>query len=107
MGERPYARPSLASICDRRRAHDAWVGEDIEVVPARRGELGHDCALVTRLEPVQRVGWDRELLTGTQGDLLAVRPHLDAAATAAEGLLFPRRAVEWRMPITRPSTDGV
>src|SRR5262249_18340857 len=92
---------SAESGSDPRRAHDARVGEDVEVVPARRRELRHDSAVVTRLEPMHRVRWDRVLLAGEQRDPLPLDPQVDAADPAANRLLLAGRALERRVPVLR------
>ena len=80
----PYSRPRTASFSsgyDCLPAH-VRVGEDVEVVAARRGELGDDRAVGAGSEGVQRVGRDRELLARARARARARRPA---------GVTSPRR----------------
>ena len=57
---------------DRGNAAHVRVREDVPLVEARRGELAHDRARVTCLEPVKRVRRDRDLVARLEHDLV---PH--------------------------------
>jgi hypothetical protein len=48
---------------------------------------------------VQRVGWDRELVSGTEHELAPVDPEGHKATAAAKRLLLPRPAVEGRVAV--------
>src|SRR5512146_1041562 len=50
-------------------ANDLRIGEHVELVATRAGELGHHRALRAGLEPVQRVRRDGELLARREHEL--------------------------------------
>src|SRR4051794_13289043 len=65
-----FSSRQLALVANYRRAPDLRVGEDVKLVAAAGGELGHHRAIRSRLEPVQGIGIDRVLLTGPQYDFV-------------------------------------
>src|SRR5437667_444678 len=71
-----------------------------ELVAAARRELGDDRAVGTRLEPVQRVGGNRQLLAGKEADRRAsLHVQLDLAGAAAERLLLAGVIADWWMAV--------
>src|SRR5438270_7686045 len=93
---------SLRSRALVRLADDLRVREDVVLVGAARRELGHDRAVCSRLEPVQRVRRDRELLTGPQDDLLvSLDVEVHDAGAAAERLLLAGIVADRWMAVLR------
>src|SRR5436853_177015 len=81
--------------------------EDVDLVAALRRELGHDRALLARLEPVEGVREDRELLARPEDDLaLALDVEVDDAGPAAESLLLAGRALERRVAVLGADLAG-
>src|SRR5919106_3833077 len=118
------AQTTLDSAGNEGRPPDVRVREDVELVPAARGELGDDRAFRACLEPVQGVGRDGVLLSRAQDDLapdrvgvagrpagrlgcgLAVDVQVDEPPAAAEGLLLAGRSVERRMAMLGARLSG-
>src|SRR5579862_2125694 len=81
-------------------ASDPRVREDVVLIGALRRELRDDRAVVARLEPMQRVRRNRELVSGLEHDLVVpfdVQVH--DAGPAAERLLLARTVADGRVTV--------